>query len=105
MSQFIKVARIADLPPPGEARRIEVLGRTIALFNVDGAYRAIDDECTHRGGPLSEGAVTGGQVTCPWHAARFDLTTGAPQSPPAERAVRAYSVRVSEGHLEIEIKG
>ena len=60
MAQFIKVASTADLAP-GEARYVEVGGKKIALFNLEGSFYAIDDTCTHRGGSLSEGEVSGGR--------------------------------------------
>ena len=66
MAQFIKIASTTDLAP-GEAKCVEVAGKKIALFNLDGTFFAIDDTCTHRGGPLSEGEVSGEEVTCPWH--------------------------------------
>src|SRR5207247_6586924 len=51
MAQFIKVASTADLAP-GEAKCVEAAGKKIALFNLEGSFYAIDDTCTHRGGPL-----------------------------------------------------
>src|SRR2546427_7356751 len=48
-----------------------------SLFNVDGTYYAINNSCAHRGGPLGEGELDGRVVTCPWHAWRWDVTTGA----------------------------
>ena len=68
MAQFIKVASTADLAP-GEAKCVEVTGKKIALFNLEGSFYAIDDTCTHRGGPLSECEVSGEEVTCPRHGA------------------------------------
>ena len=68
MAQFIKVASTADLAP-GTAKCVEVAGKKIALFSLEGSFYAIDDTCTHRGGPLSEGDVSGEEVTCPWHGA------------------------------------
>jgi len=53
MPQFIRVASTTDLAP-GEARCVEVAGKKIALFNLEGSFYAIDDTCTHRGGPLSD---------------------------------------------------
>ena len=50
MAQFIKVASTADLAP-SEAKCVEVAGKRIALFNLEGSFYAIDDTCTHRGGP------------------------------------------------------
>ena len=68
MAQFIKVAHTADLAS-GSAKCVEVAGKKIALFNLQGSFYAIDDTCPHRGGPLCEGEVAGEEVTCPWHAA------------------------------------
>lgn len=68
MGKFVRVAttdEMADQP----AKCIEVGGEKIALFNVGGAFYALSDTCTHRGGPLSEGEVEGAEVTCPWHGA------------------------------------
>lgn len=75
MGEFVKVAAAAEIPP-GKARAVDAGGKRIALFNVDGTFHAIDDTCTHRGGPLSEGTVEGTEVTCPWHGAVFDVTSG-----------------------------
>src|SRR5690349_13020773 len=75
MSEFVKVARTGDIAP-GEGKTVESGGKRIAIFNVDGTLYAIDDTCTHRGGPLSEGVVEGTKVTCPWHGAVFDVTSG-----------------------------
>src|SRR5437899_10415948 len=58
MAQFTKVASTADLAP-GAAKCVEVAGKKLALFNLEGSFNAIDDTCTHRGGPLSEGEVSG----------------------------------------------
>ncbi len=78
----VRVAASGDVKP-GEGRVVEAGGRTIALFNVDGRYYAIDNTCPHRGGPLGEGDVEGTVVACPWHAWRWDVTTGANTNNPA----------------------
>ena len=93
MAQFVKVASTADLAP-GEAKCVEAAGKKIALFNLEGTFYAIDDTCTHRGGPLSEGEVSGEEVTCPWHGAVYNIKTGAVLGPPAPRGVARYAVRV-----------
>jgi ferredoxin-NADP reductase/nitrite reductase/ring-hydroxylating ferredoxin subunit len=102
MADSIRVASAAEIPP-GSARLVEAKGNRIALFNVGGRYYAIDDTCSHQGGPLSEGALEGRVVTCPWHGARFDVTTGAVLGPPAQRGVAAYPVRLSGPDLFVEI--
>ena len=102
MAQFIKVASTADLAP-GEAKCVEVAGKKIALFNLEGSFYAIDDTCTHRGGPLSEGEVSGEEATCPWHGAVYSIKTGAVLGAPAPRGVASYPVRVQGAEVEVEV--
>jgi nitrite reductase/ring-hydroxylating ferredoxin subunit len=97
-----RVASTNELPP-GSARAVEVAGRTIGLFNVDGVIYAIDNVCTHDNAPLSEGVVTEGCVVCPWHGAQFDLATGQAMTPPAVEDVRSYEVFVSGDNVSVEI--
>lgn len=56
---------------------MEAGGQRIAIFNLGGTYYAIEDTCSHRGGPLSEGTLAGNEVICPWHGSRFNAKTGA----------------------------
>ena len=102
MPEFVKVAGIEDIPA-GQARMIEAKGKEIALFNVGGSFHAIDNNCTHVGGPLCEGELDGTEVTCPWHGAAFDVTTGAVLGPPAGAPVSRYNVRVEGSDIEVEI--
>jgi nitrite reductase/ring-hydroxylating ferredoxin subunit len=102
MAGFVKVAK-SDEIAPGQGKLIEVEGKRIALFNVDEHFYAIDDTCTHRGGPLSEGLLNGREVTCPWHGAVFDVTTAEVLRPPAPREVARYNVRVVGRDIEVEI--
>jgi len=102
MAKFVKVAKTEDLAP-GQGKMVEAGGKTIALFNVEGNYYAINDTCPHQGGPLSEGELAGKKVICPWHGAVFDVTTGKVLGPPAVKNVARYNVRVSGNSIEIEI--
>jgi 3-phenylpropionate/trans-cinnamate dioxygenase ferredoxin component len=86
----------------GEGRVVEVGGRTVALFNVDGDYHCIDNTCPHRGGPLGEGDLEGRVVSCPWHAWRWDVITGANVNNPAVR-VSAFPVTVEDGAVFVEL--
>ena len=61
MPERIKVAQASDLPPGGKML-VEVDDRAVALFNVAGTFYAIDDLCTHDGGPLAEGDLDGCQI-------------------------------------------
>ncbi len=88
--------------PPGEGRVVEVAGRPVALFNVDGALYALDNTCAHRGGPLGEGDLDGRVVACPWHGWRWDVTTGANANNPAVR-VACFPVSVERGDVFVEL--
>ncbi len=103
MGDFVRVATVGDLPDPG-ATVVEVDGDLIALFHVDGAYHALDDVCTHDGGPLASGELTGHKVACPRHGAKFDIRTGAALSMPAVRATRAHDVKVEDGGVWVRLR-
>ena len=102
MADFVKVAPTDEIGP-GQTRLVEVNGKQIALFNVDGQFFALDNTCTHKGGPLAEGEVSGHEVTCPWHGGRFDIRTGEVVGPPAPQAVARYGVRVTGTDIEVEV--
>jgi nitrite reductase/ring-hydroxylating ferredoxin subunit len=102
MPEFVKVARTDELSP-GQARLVEAGGKEIALFNVAGRFHAIDNNCTHVGGPLCEGELSGTEVICPWHGAAFDVTTGQVLGPPAGAPVNRYNVRVEGSDIEVEV--
>ncbi|HEY6045223.1 MAG TPA: non-heme iron oxygenase ferredoxin subunit [Pyrinomonadaceae bacterium] len=102
MPDFVTVASIDEVPP-GRAKLVEVDGNEIALFNIAGTFHAVDNSCTHIGGPLCEGEINGVEVTCPWHGAVFDLHTGRALGPPAFEAVSRYEVRVEGAEIQIEV--
>lgn len=99
---FTKAALIAEVPP-GKGKEVTLNGIKVGLFNVNGAIHAINDTCTHRGGPLSEGPLTGTEVACPWHGARFDVTTGAALSPPARTGVACYRVQIVGDEIQVDM--
>ena len=102
MPEFVKVATVDEVPA-GQAKLVEVNGQEIALFNLGGAFHALDNSCTHVGGPLCEGEITGTEVTCPWHGAVFDVTSGQVLGPPAASNVDRYNVVVEGADVKIEI--
>ena len=102
MAELITVAKASELKP-SQAKSVQAKGQTIALFNVEGTYYAIDDTCTHVGGPLSEGEREGTTVTCPWHGAQFDVTSGKVVGPPAAESVKSYKVHVQGDEIKLEI--
>ena len=102
MGTFVKVAEQDEIA--GNAGKlIEVQGRQIALLREGDTYYALDNTCTHRGGPPAEGTIEQGEVVCPWHGAHFDLGTGQPTCPPASVEVNTYPVRLKGQDIEIEL--
>ena len=99
---FIKVVNVQDVPV-GKAKQVTINGRALAVFNVGGTFYAIDDTCPHRGAPLWEGDLQGQEVTCPWHGARFDVTSGANLSPPAQSGVGSYKVQVVGDEIQVDL--
>ena len=102
MGKFVKVATTDEMAEQ-PVKCVEVDGKNIALFDVQGEIFALSDTCTHRGGPLSEGELEGTTVTCPWHGAQFDVRTGGVVGPPAATCVKSYPVKVTGKDIVIEI--
>jgi len=100
MSDWVAVCPAAELGP-GEHRVADVDGTQVAVFNVEGAFYAIEDVCTHDGGQLTGGTVEGGEIVCPRHGARFCIRTGEALSAPAYEPTTALSVRVEDGIIQV----
>ena len=99
--QVIKVATTEAIPP-GRVRVVWAGRKLIAVFNVDGTFYAVDNECTHQGGPLGEGSLHGTVVSCPWHLWRYDVTSGKCLSNPFGQ-VQSYPVHVSGAEVWVTI--
>ncbi len=107
------VANVGDLQP-GERIVVELEGRSVGVFNVDGEFYALLDQCPHAGAALcsfgtvfgkSEAVAPDAEITyersrsirCPWHQWEFDIRTGESFYDPANARVRKYNVEVVEG--------
>ncbi len=101
MTNYAKVARANDIAP-GEKKTVEVDGIEVVLVNLDGAFYAIEDVCTHDGGPLGEGELEGCQIICPRHGARFDVRTGQALTLPAFAPAPTYEVKIQDGDVLVE---
>jgi 3-phenylpropionate/trans-cinnamate dioxygenase ferredoxin subunit len=102
MSDFIRVAATSDIPP-GRVKVVVVGDRRIALCNVDGQFYAIDDLCTHDGGPLDQGELAGDVIECPRHGARFDVRTGKVLALPAVKPLNTYPLRVEGSEIRLAL--
>ncbi len=89
---FARVARVEEIAP-GSSRVVQVRDKAIALFNVQGTFYAIYNECPHEGGPLGEGRLKGCIVACPWHDLAFDVRNGH-ATDGGGYCVGSYEVRV-----------
>ena len=103
MAEFVRVAEVGEVPDPGKTL-VEVDGDMVALFHVGGVFYAIDDVCTHDGGPLADGELRDHKIACPRHGAKFDIRTGAALSMPAVRATRAHDVKVDGGGVWVRLR-
>ena len=87
------VAKLSEIPD-GATKRVEVDGIGVLLCNCGGTIYAIEDVCTHDGGPLDEGDLQDCRIMCPRHGALFDVRTGAALTLPAVIPLPTYAVRV-----------
>ena len=96
MTTWTKIARLEDIPRLG-ARVLRTDTMDIAIFRTaaDQVF-ALRDSCPHKGGPLSQGIVHGGTVTCPLHNWKIDLASGAAQGPD-EGCAHSYPVKIEDG--------
>jgi 3-phenylpropionate/trans-cinnamate dioxygenase ferredoxin component len=104
MSDYIPVAKTSDIPDPGKMLA-EVEERLIVLIHAAGHYYALDDVCTHDGGPLSEGPVEpeSKTITCPRHGAKFDIRTGAALTMPATKPTKAHDVKIEGEQIFVRL--
>lgn len=100
--QYVAIGRAGDLAE-GETMRVEVAGTVAVVARLGDNYYAFQEFCTHRFGPLSEGAFEDGQVRCPWHNSCFDIRSGAVTNGPAKLPIKVYEVRVEDDRLEFRV--
>jgi len=101
MSRWVRVAAASDCPP-GESLEAVAEDHIVALFNVEGAFHALDGVCPHQGGPLGKGQLCGAVVTCPWHGWQFDVASGCHQLRPA-LVQPGFPVRVEGGEVFVDV--
>lgn len=100
MPNWIEVAPQDDIKP-GQCKLVDIDDIMVAVYNIDGAFYAIEDTCTHDGGELASGEVEGDEVICPRHGARFCIRNGEALTPPAYEDVETYTTRVETGIVQV----
>ena len=100
---WMRIAHV-DSIPLREGRAVQIAGHDIAVFNLGNRFLAVENKCPHRGGPLADGIVSGGNVVCPLHAWKVDLASGEVTNQPAPpQCVKTFPVRVENGVISLEI--
>ena len=101
--KWVRMARCEDIPLR-EGRSIRAGDGEIAIFNLGSRFLAVSNRCPHKGGPLSEGIVSGDAVVCPLHAWKVNLETGDVERPASTLAcAESFPVRVEGGVISVEL--
>ena len=98
-------ASAIDDVPDDDVMGVEVAGRDIALYKVDGSVFATDNLCTHGHARLCDGFLEGHEIECPLHQGKFDVRDGSPTCAPVTEAVRSYPVRIEAGRVFLQLEG
>ncbi len=100
--KWIRVTEIGNIPPL-EGRPVRIGEREVAIFNLNGRFVTIDNQCPHTGGPLCDGIVSGATVGCPLHGWHFALDTGMAIRASRPACVATYPTRVEDGVVLVAI--
>jgi 3-phenylpropionate/trans-cinnamate dioxygenase ferredoxin subunit len=100
---FVRVADASAIPDPGK-ELVEVEDRLLVLIHAGGTFYCIDDVCTHDGGTLGDGELTGHTIACARHGAKFDVRDGRPVTMPATQATAVHQVKVDDGGVYVRIE-
>jgi len=101
MEEFEKVGEVSEIPE-GKMKIVKVGGVEAFVANVGGSFYALPNKCTHVGGPLGRGELSGKIVQCPWHGSRFDVTTGAVVNGPAQRPELPLAVKIDGSSIWVK---
>lgn len=101
MEEFVQAIRLEALPV-GSGTSVELNGKSIALFNVEGTVYAMDDGCLHHGASLGMGKLEGKVVTCRAHGWKYNVTTGGTLNVP-DYGVKSYPVKVVDGDILVAV--
>jgi sulfoxide reductase heme-binding subunit YedZ len=99
---FIDACAVAEIPE-NRARIICLSGERVAIFKYDGKISAVSNVCQHQNGPLGEGKIVFGCITCPWHGYQYQPDTGA-SPPPFGEKVPTFNVRVKNDRVYVHPK-
>lgn len=99
----VEVGAVTDFPE-GALKKVDAGGMPVLVTRSGGRLCAIGAVCSHAGGPLDEGELKDGVVTCPWHGSRFDVCTGDVHGGPATFPQPRYSIREDSGTVKVKLE-
>jgi nitrite reductase/ring-hydroxylating ferredoxin subunit/DMSO/TMAO reductase YedYZ heme-binding membrane subunit len=97
--EFVEACRVEDIPEK-RARVRTIAGERVAIFKYDGVVSAVSNVCQHQNGPLGEGRIIDGCITCPWHGFQYLPETGA-SPPPFTEKVPTFNVKIADGKVYV----
>jgi naphthalene 1,2-dioxygenase system ferredoxin subunit len=101
---WIDAAAVDELPPD-DVLGLEVEGRDLALYSVNGDVFATSNTCTHGQARLCDGFLEGHEIECPLHQGKFDVRTGKATCAPVTEDLRTYPVKIEGGRVYVAIGG
>ena len=99
---WVRITRTENIPVR-QGRSVTLGDAELAIFNIDGRFLAIDNQCPHKGGPLCDGIVSGTTVVCPLHGWRFDLESGLASRASLPACVTTYPTRIEDGIVLVHV--
>lgn len=99
---WVNAAALADIPE-GDVIGVQVAGREIALYEVEGEVFATDNICTHGHARMSDGFLEGREIECPLHQGKFDVCSGQALCAPLTENIKTYAVRIENMHVMLKL--
>ena len=99
-SDFVKVCEVSEIDD-NRAKIFTVSGERVAIFKYEGKLSAVNNFCRHQGGPLGEGKVIDGCITCPWHGYQY-LPHNGQSPPPFTEKVETYKLKLEGNEVWID---
>jgi 3-phenylpropionate/trans-cinnamate dioxygenase ferredoxin subunit len=100
--QLVRVCSTAEIPE-GRAKTFLIDGRDIAIARYRNKFYAFENTCTHDGGILGEGEIINGEIECPRHGARFNITNGRAMRMPAIEDIETFEVHIENDYIHVEV--
>jgi len=100
--KYVRIAETQEIPK-NKMQVFKVEGHEILVVNVEGKFYAVSNKCPHLGYPLYLGSLNGKIITCGFHYAKFDITTGKTLSPPAHEPLKTFKIRIQDSTVLVEL--